>query len=237
MQNRILSACKTLRNFSILMIIFTTPLTGVAIAQHTAPASSTWNVGSIIKKLRQQGYWVDTADSPLKIKNKFAIIAFQKVMGFKRDGILTDQVASKIMGSTAPAIKDSSHHLHIEVDLNRQILFVIDSTDSIIHILPVSTGNGKQFLYPDKGLEYARTPRGRFKIYYKIKGWKESELGLLYDPLYIEGGFAIHGASEVPSYPASHGCIRIPLFAADSLYALALIGTPVVIFGINPSPN
>ena len=129
------------------------------------------------------------------------------------------------------------HRKHIEVDLDRQVLFVVDSNDKVIHILTVSTGNGQRFFYPEKGWEEARTPRGRFKVYYKVSGWRKSELGMLLDPLYITGGFAIHGAPSVPVFPASHGCIRIPLFAAEDIYYMTPIGTPVLIYGENPKPH
>jgi lipoprotein-anchoring transpeptidase ErfK/SrfK len=126
------------------------------------------------------------------------------------------------------------HRLHMEVDLNRQVLLVVDSADRVQRIVTVSTGNGQKFFYPEKGWEYARTPRGVFRVYYKVSGWKKSELGMLYDPLYIRGGFAIHGAESVPPTPASHGCIRVPMFAAPTLFRMMPVGTPVVVFGENP---
>ena len=39
----------------------------------------------------------------------------------------------------------------------------------------------------------------------------------MYNPLYIVGGIAIHGSLDVPAYPASHGCIRVPMFASQRL--------------------
>ena len=74
-------------------------------------------------------------------------------------------------------------------------------------------------------------------MYYKVKGWKKSVLGELYDPLYVVGGVAIHGAQSVPATPASHGCIRIPLFISDELFKATPVGTPVVIYGNNPKPK
>ena len=42
--------------------------------------------------------------------------------------------------------------------------------------------------------------------------------------------FAIHGSLSVPAYPASHGCVRIPMFAAREFSEMAPIGTPVIVY-------
>lgn len=41
-------------------------------------------------------------------------------------------------------------------------------------------------------------------------------------------GIALHGGYN-PGYPASHGCIRLPLAFAKKLYSLTTVGTPVLI--------
>ncbi|MGH9761129.1 MAG: L,D-transpeptidase, partial [Blastocatellia bacterium] len=56
---------------------------------------------------------------------------------------------------------------------------------------------------------------------------------LLYYPSYIEDGVAIHGNPLVPVVPASHGCIRIPMFAAKDFYNMASVGTIVLVYGDN----
>ena len=56
-------------------------------------------------------------------------------------------------------------------------------------------------------------------------------LGTLYRPRFLVGGVAVHGAPNVPSYPASHGCIRVSNPAMDMIWLLDLlpIGAKVVI--------
>jgi len=91
--------------------------------------------------------------------------------------------------------------------------------------LPVSTGSGRPYRY--RGRTYsAQTPRGSFRIGRKIQGWRTSDLGRLYFPSYFVGGFAIHGG-QLPGYPASHGCVRIPMSAAVNFYHWAVPGTSV----------
>jgi lipoprotein-anchoring transpeptidase ErfK/SrfK len=75
-----------------------------------------------------------------------------------------------------------------------------------------------------------RTPTGTFKVQRKINGWRLSSLGLLYYPSYIVNGIAIHGSLSIPAFPASHGCIRIPMFAAKEMSEMTPVGTVVAIY-------
>jgi lipoprotein-anchoring transpeptidase ErfK/SrfK len=122
-----------------------------------------------------------------------------------------------------------TRYAHVEIDLERQVLFVVDESGGVLRVLPVSSGNGK--LYVDRGrVQRAVTPTGTFKVQRKIKGWRRSSLGLLYYPSYILNGIAVHGSPSVPARPASHGCIRVPMFAAKELSALMPIGIEVVVY-------
>jgi lipoprotein-anchoring transpeptidase ErfK/SrfK len=115
------------------------------------------------------------------------------------------------------------------VDLDRQVLLLVNDEGAIDKILPVSTGSGKKF--NEKGIKgTAYTPRGRFRVYGKASGWKKSPLGLLYYPSYLSDGIAIHGNPEVPSTPASHGCIRVPMFAARAVSRSLPVGTIVLVY-------
>jgi len=53
---------------------------------------------------------------------------------------------------------------------------------------------------------------------------------LLYYPSYFSDGIAIHGNPEVPSTPASHGCIRVPMFAAKTVSRKLPVGTIVLVY-------
>jgi len=217
---------------AILIVLLSTQT--IALAQRTAPPWPLVNTNiDAVQHLRMLGYWTSDRDSLSDPANKQALIAFQKVEGLKRTGTLTDATYQKLLKASTPNAKDSVHVFHIEIDLNRQVLFLVDSLDHVTHILPVSTGSGKYFESEGNG-RYAITPRGKFKVYYRISGWRKSPLGLLYDPLYIHNGVAIHGAPLVPAYPASHGCIRVPMYAASELFQKTPIGTIVIIFGENP---
>jgi len=118
---------------------------------------------------------------------------------------------------------------HINVDLSRQVLSVVDASGNVRKVLPISTGSGGWYISEGERRR-AVTPRGRFTVYRKIAGWRKSPLGLMYYPVYIAGGIAIHGSPSVPRRPASHGCIRIPMYAAKAFFDSTPVGTPVHVY-------
>ncbi|MGZ8844273.1 MAG: L,D-transpeptidase family protein [Pyrinomonadaceae bacterium] len=157
-----------------------------------------------------------------------ALIAFQKYESRKVTGVMSRDDVEAIMNSNAPQAKDPGYK-HVEVDLDRQVLLLTDIDGVVRKVLPVSTGNNKN--YNEKGMSgLAYTPRGRFRIYAKISGWRKSPLGLLYYPSYFSDGLAIHGNSSVPNSPASHGCIRIPNSAAIEMSRQMPVGTILLIY-------
>ena len=178
--------------------------------------------------LSDLGYWVGEPDGKWGISSRFGLIAFQKVERRKRTGSLTTAELKALRNATRPAPREQGV-AHIEVDLQRQVLFVVETDGTVSKILPVSTGNGKPYELEGE-MTTAVTPPGRFRVYRKLDGWRKSKLGLLYYPSYIVGGIAIHGNPSVPALPASHGCIRIPMFAAIEFSRMIPVGTEVVVY-------
>jgi hypothetical protein len=180
------------------------------------------------QRLWDLGYWAGPIDGKFDSASRHALVAFQKVERRRRTGVLTQEELKALENARRPL----AWHVgvgHVEIDLTRQVLFVIDESGTVSRILPVSTGNGE--LYVDHGeVHRARTPTGTFKVLRKINGWRLSSLGLLYYPSYILNGIAIHGSLSIPTYAASHGCIRIPMFAAKELSGMLPVGTEVIVY-------
>lgn len=187
------------------------------------------------KLLSEKGYWITKVDNVKDSSTHHAIVAFQKVEGRKRTGILNMRELEAIQNSNRPNPVYVGAK-HIEIDLKRQILFLVGENDFVTNILPVSTGNGKA--YYEKGIKkIAYTPRGTFKITRQIKGIRRAPLGILYHPNYFFNGVAIHGSNSIPFYPASHGCVRIPRFAAKKFSDLVYVGMPVIVYEKAKSPK
>jgi hypothetical protein len=113
----------------------------------------------------------------------------------------------------------------IEIDVARQVLFHWVN-GNLARILPVSTGSNERYCV-DGECSVAVTPGGSFRIGRKAVGLEVAPLGELWWPMYFNGGIAIHGSPSVPAYPASHGCIRIPMYAAPTFYDQVAPGTRV----------
>jgi lipoprotein-anchoring transpeptidase ErfK/SrfK len=205
---------------------------GVAFAGTSKYTLTKEEIKRAEKRLAELGYWAGPADGVWDAASRHALIAFQKVEGARPTGTLT-RAEYNALTDTAQGIPRPRQlgGTHIEVDLARQILYLVDAEGRVGNILPISSGSGKRFYengYPETR---AITPCGPLEVYSKMSGWKKSPLGEMHNPMYIVGGIAIHGSQDVPPYPASHGCIRIPMFASQRLPGMIPVGTPVLVYG------
>jgi lipoprotein-anchoring transpeptidase ErfK/SrfK len=179
------------------------------------------------RRLAELGYWTGPVDGRWDEGTAAALIAFQKWEGREITGKLTLPELEAIRVGVAPKPRDQGYE-HVEVDVDRQVLMLVND-EGAVRVLPVSTGSDKPFM--DQGqMSVAYTPRGRFVVYDKTYGWENGDLGSVYYANYITGGVAIHGYLSVPATPASHGCIRIPMFAAREVSRLLPVGTIVLVY-------
>jgi N-acetylmuramoyl-L-alanine amidase len=179
------------------------------------------------RRLSELGYWTGAVDGVFDPATRSALIAFQKWEGRPIRGQLTLDELEAIRTSSSPKAKDLGY-AHVEVDLDRQVLMLVNDEGNV-RVLPVATGNDKKFV--DEGQNsIAYTPRGRFVVYDKEVGWQTGSLGSVYYANFISGGVAIHGSRNVPTQPASHGCIRVPMFAAREVSKLMPLGSIVLVY-------
>lgn len=88
------------------------------------------------------------------------------------------------------------------------------------------------------GREGHETPTGVFTILQKDADHRSSTYNNAPMPNMNRltwGGIAMH-AGNLPGYPASHGCIRLPLEFSEVLFEVTHIGTPVIISGSRNDP-
>src|SRR5215470_9700679 len=184
------------------------------------------------QRLAELGYWTGPIDGVMDEVSRQALVAFQKVEGRKRTGLLTAEELQALRTASRP-VPIYTGFEHIEVDLSRQVLFVVDKNSTVTKALAISSGAGNSYVSEGKKCR-AITPVGEFTVYNKIAGYRRAPLGLIYYPSYFSGGFAIHGSASVPAYPASHGCVRVPMFAARQLSEMIPIGTVVIVHDDKP---
>lgn len=189
--------------------------------------------GDQIQELQERlltlGYRPGTADGRFGANTTSAVLAFQKHEGLQRDGVVGPQVLSQLEDPQGAGPKSTSGP-GIEVDLDRQIAFIIDASGTVTTI-NISSGSGKDYTSPDGTSSVAYTPTGEFKVERVIDGNREAPLGSLYRPIYFKEGWAVHGAANVPAYPASHGCIRTSHYDQDFIFPLIGVNDAVSIYG------
>jgi peptidoglycan hydrolase-like protein with peptidoglycan-binding domain len=192
-------------------------------------------VTSIQQRLSDLHYDVGGVDGQFGGGTEQGVIAFQKVMGLPRTGRATDDVLAALASAAPPPpLAPGGGADRVEIDLPRQVLFLY-SGGSLERIIMISTGSGRH--YCEKGeCGDALTPSGSYRVGRKIQGLHISPLGQLWNPLFFNGGIAIHGSPSVPTYPASHGCVRIPM--SDSVWFFDRVpsGTPVYVVGGTRAP-
>ena len=179
-------------------------------------------------RLTELGYRPGVVDGTYGEATRAAVVAFQKREGLTRDGLVGPETIARLASPRGPGPKDGLPVPRIEIDLTRQIAFVV-LADGSVTTIPVSTGSNEIYTDIDGNKARARTPTGEFTIRRRIDGVRLAPLGLLYRPMYFVGGFAIHGSNNVPAHPASHGCVRTHQWDQDWLVERVPNGTPVVI--------
>jgi lipoprotein-anchoring transpeptidase ErfK/SrfK len=158
-----------------------------------------------------------------------AVLAFEKREGLPRDGIAGPVVLGQILAPVGAGPRPNLPIPRIEIDIARQIAFVILA--NAVWTLNVSTGSGLTYQDPTThATDVATTPVGTFRVERAVNQDVQAPLGTLHRPLYFYQGWAVHGAASVPAYPASHGCVRVSDVDADWLFPLIPVGTTVVIY-------
>jgi hypothetical protein len=186
-------------------------------------------VAALQSRLTSLGYWVGPSNGNFGDSTEQAVYALQKAAGLSRDGIVGPQTAAALAGGARPRPRSTSGYV-VEVDLQDDLILFV-TNGKLDYVLNTSTGGG--YHYSVGGVTaLAETPEGYFHIYRQVDGMVTDSLGQLWRPKFFTGGFAIHGDSYVPAYPASHGCARVSNEAIDWIWAenLAPVGTAVWVY-------
>jgi peptidoglycan hydrolase-like protein with peptidoglycan-binding domain len=146
-----------------------------------------------------------------------ALIAYRKMTGLERVAYAGRKVF-KLLARREGAfrVRYPADGRHVEANLTEQVLAEIEPGGRVYKIYTTSSGKPS-----------TPTVIGRFQVYEKSFG--ENSEGMV-DSNYFIRGYAIHGYHEVPTYAASHGCLRVPIPDAPAIYAWVRTGTPVDVY-------
>lgn len=162
-----------------------------------------------------------------------AVITAQKVSGLDRDGAVGPRT-KRWLGSARPVVMPPAPQNKPRtavVDIARQVMFIF--INGRTRVIDISSGSGKVYTNPVNGRQVqAVTPRGYFLINRHVVGEHQSSAGLgtLYYPSYFNlRGHAVHGSNSVPTYAASHGCIRVTRALEQIVQKALRIGSHIYI--------
>ena len=178
------------------------------------PGSRGLAVRALERRLRQLHYVPRRVDASFTTSTYQAVVAFQKVRRMARTGRVNGAVWSALTSAHVPRAR-IPRGTHIEVDKTRQVMFEVvrGKVARVVHVSTGATGN---------------TPVGDWRSYRLGPG---GSLSGMYYSIYFLRGFAIHGYHSVPTWPASHGCVRTPLWFAPGFYERwGRVGVRIVVF-------
>jgi L,D-transpeptidase catalytic domain/Putative peptidoglycan binding domain len=141
------------------------------------------------------------------------VLAFRKTNGLGLDGYATKDVFAMLLrGQGAYRLRHPKAGKHVEFDWSRQVL--------------VLARGGKPYrtYHTSSGAPATPTVFGSYRFYLQTPGTNSK--GMVHSSYFI-GGYAIHGYASVPNYPASHGCLRVPIPNALSIFNWIEIGDPI----------
>ncbi|MFV0309539.1 MAG: peptidoglycan-binding protein [Desertimonas sp.] len=205
------------------------------------------------ERLKELGFEPGPIDGDFGDLTRAAVWAFEKLVMQVPRGEATGRVTNEMWQRMqdplvlVPRRRDAGSTNHTEVYLPEQVVaFFID--DRAVLISHMSSGTGQRWceevtISPgeygnENGVEplkrgecgISKTPGGVYEYYRRVEGVRQSGLGGMWNPVYFNYGVAIHGALNVPLQPASHGCIRIPMFVSEYFQDLVADGDQVYVF-------
>jgi hypothetical protein len=147
---------------------------------------------------------------------RLALDAYHRLLGHGVSTSLDGATISYLLNGVGQFhIRYPKHGKHAEGDLTRQVLALIDN-GKVVALYPISSGKPS-----------TPTVLGSFRVYLKTPGYLPD--GMYYSNFFT-GGYAIHGFNPAPDYPASHGCMRVPIVDAISIYRWLNIGDGVDVY-------
>ncbi len=187
-----------------------------AIPRRLSTASSARVVRMAQTMLLRRKY-VTGVPGQLDARTQRALVAVRKRLGLSRTATWDRTLANRLArGEGDYPVRFPEHGRHVEADLSMQILALIGEGGKVERIYPTSSG-----------APATPTVLGSYSVYRKDYGTNAK--GMVHSAYFIRG-YAIHGYKDVPTYNASHGCLRVPVPDALSIFNWVRYGTRVDVY-------
>ncbi|HEY4277504.1 MAG TPA: L,D-transpeptidase family protein [Conexibacter sp.] len=180
-----------------------------------SPGDSGPFVSLLQQKLAALGYAVPQSGS-YDLGTQLAVEAYRKVLGVSRLQTLDPTVVSRLLSGVGTFhVRFPQHGRHVEANLGQQVLALIDN------------GRVQRIYTTSSGKPSTPTVLGNFRFYWK--DWGTNSEGMV-DSNYFIRGYAIHGYASVPTYAASHGCLRVPVSDAAAIFDWVHVGDQIDVY-------
>jgi hypothetical protein len=196
----------------------------LALYAPPAPAEAGARLQAVERHLSDLGYPVGGVDGVQDEHTLRALCAWRRLEGYPahRGGIRSDEYERVLATRGLPSVSRSATHL------------VVDRTCQVVTYR--ADGRVRRVFAASTGRAGKETPTGVYSVYRKRAGWHTSTLypaaqPNMYNTLYFNGAVALHGSNDVPTHPASAGCVRVTPRTADFLYPRVALGTRVEVLG------
>ncbi|MEO5725256.1 MAG: L,D-transpeptidase family protein [Ilumatobacteraceae bacterium] len=187
------------------------------------------STAALQQRLIDLGFWVPPPDGKYGFATTQAVMAFQKYAGLPANGRVDSDTAFALTFFSEKAHGTANAGTMVEVDKAKQLLFIVVDGQTL-WAFNTSTGSGIAYSainHNDPTITEtgdAQTPNGLYKTTReRSTGWWDGDLGSIYRPKYFNGGIAVHGMTNVPNHPASHGCVRVSVPAMDFIWDSNLV--------------
>jgi lipoprotein-anchoring transpeptidase ErfK/SrfK len=204
----------------VAVVLIGIPIRGsdwAAEARANTPAPTA--VRDVQKRLAELKFLPNSqVDGKLGPRTRDAITAFQQWTGLAPDGIAGPQTLGKLRTAAVPRHGHEGPPRRIEIYRAKGVTLLVDN------------GSVKRAIHSSAGKRGYDTPRGSYRIQRKVlKDWSRPYRSWMPYAAYFHAGYALHEGA-VPTYPASHGCVRLPSWDAADVYRFASVGTTVVVY-------
>jgi L,D-transpeptidase catalytic domain len=151
------------------------------------------------------------------LQTELAVTAYHRLVGRGTSSVLDHATLMDLLdGKGAFTVRFPNHGRHAEGDLSDQLIALIEGS-KVERIYPISSGKPS-----------TPTILGDYRVYLRTPGYLPD--GMYYSDFFIRG-YAIHGYDPAPDFPASHGCMRLPISDAISAFNWLTLGDWVDVYG------
>ena len=167
------------------------------------------------RQLSQLGYAVSRSGSYDSATQR-AVLAYRLVNRMSRTTRADHTIFERLFrGKGAFKLRYPSAGKHVEADLSRQVVVLAQD------------GKPYRVYHTSSGKPSTPTVTGSYRFYRKDPGYNAE--GMYYSSYFIRG-YAIHGYHSVPTYNASHGCLRVAIASAQAIYNWIGLGDRIFVY-------